>query len=88
MMNFLEKEPNSVNLKQGLFVPQAGVVNYRKVTEALAEELKSHGGQVEYFEEVVSIESKKGGKVLSTKKNKFFGDFLINCGGIVFRQIS
>ncbi len=77
----LEKEPNSV-IKQGLFVPQAGVVNYRKVTEALAEELKSNGGQVEYFEEVVSIESKKDGKVLSTKKNRFFGDFLINCGGL------
>ena len=29
----LEKEPNSV-IKQGLFVPQAGVVNYIKVTEA------------------------------------------------------
>ena len=77
----LEKEPNSV-IKQGLFVPQAGVVNYRKVTEALAEELKSHGGEVEYFEEVVSIESIKGGKVLSTKKNKFFGSYLINCGGL------
>ena len=77
----LEKEPNSV-IKQGLFVPQAGVVNYRKVTEALAEELKSHGGEVEYFEEVVSIESIKDGKVLSTKKNKFFGSYLINCGGL------
>ena len=63
-------------------MPQAGVVNYRKVTEALAEEFKSHGGKVEYFEEVVSIESKQGGKVLNTKKNKFFGDFLINCGGL------
>ena len=30
----------------------------------------------------VSIESIKGGKVLSTKKNKFFGSYLINCGGL------
>jgi len=77
----LEKEPNSI-INQGLFVPQAGVVNYRKVTEALAEEFDSLGGKVEYFEEIISIESIKGGKTLRTKKNKFQGDYLINCGGL------
>jgi len=77
----LEKEPNSI-INQGLFVPQAGVVNYRKVTEALAEEFDSLGGKVEYFEEIISIESIKGGKTLTTKKNKFQGDYLINCGGL------
>jgi len=76
-----DKEPNSI-INQGLFVPQAGVVNYRKVTEALAEEFDSLGGKVEYFEEIISIESIKGGKTLRTKKNKFQGDYLINCGGL------
>ena len=77
----LEKEPNSI-INQGLFLPQAGVVNYRKVTEALAEEFDSLGGKVEYFEEIISIESIKGGKTLRTKKNKFQGDYIINCGGL------
>ena len=76
-----DKEPNSI-INQGLFVPQAGVVNYRKVTEALAEEFDSLGGKVEYFQEIISIESIKGGKTLRTKKNKFQGDYLINCGGL------
>ena len=77
----LTKEPYSI-IKQGLFVPQAGVVNYRKVTEALAEEFSGLGGKIEYFEEIVSIESTKDGKILKSKKNKFQGDYLINCGGL------
>jgi len=77
----LEKEPNSV-IHQGLFVPQAGVVNYRNVTEALAEELESLGGKIGYFEEIISIESTTSGKILRTKKSKFQGDYLINCGGL------
>ena len=82
-----DKEPNSI-INQGLFVPQAGVVNYRKVTEALAEEFDSLGGKVEYFEEIISIESIKGGKTLRTKKNKFQGDYLINCGGLYSDKIA
>ena len=77
----LEKEPSSV-INQGLFVPQAGVVNYRNVTEALAEELESLGGKIRYFEEIISIESTTSGKILRTKKSKFQGDYLINCGGL------
>ena len=77
----LEKEPNSI-INQGLFVPQAGVVNYRNVTEALADELESLGGKIGYFEEIISIESTISGKILRTKKSKFQGDYLINCGGL------
>ena len=77
----LEKEPNSI-INQGLFVPQAGVVNYRNVTEALADELESLGGKIGYFEEIISIESTTSGKILRTKKSKFQGDYLINCGGL------
>ena len=77
----LEKEPNSI-INQGLFVPQAGVVNYRNVTEALADELESLGGKIGYFEEIISIESTTSGKTLRTKKSKFQGDYLINCGGL------
>ena len=76
-----EKEPNSI-INQGLFVPQAGVVDYRKVTESLAEELIIFGGEVKYFEEIVSIDTVEEGKILHTKNNKFHGEFLINCGGL------
>ena len=76
-----EKEPNSI-IDQGLFVPQAGVVDYKKVTESLAEELIILGGEVKYFEEVVSIDTVQDGKILHTKNNKFHGEFLINCGGL------
>jgi len=76
-----EKEPNSI-MNQGLFVPQAGVVDYKKVTESLAEELIILGGEVKYFEEIVSIDTVQDGKILHTKNNKFHGEFLINCGGL------
>ena len=76
-----EKEPNSV-INQGLFIPQAGVVDYKKVTESLAEELKILGGKVHYFEEIISIDTVEDRKILHTKYNKFQGDYLINCGGL------
>ena len=76
-----EKEPNSV-INQGLFIPQAGVVDYKKVTESLAGELKILGGKVHYFEEIISIDTVEDRKILHTKYNKFQGDYLINCGGL------
>ena len=43
----LEKEPNS-KISQGLFVPQAGVVNYKIVTNTMSEIFKKNGGDIEY----------------------------------------
>jgi len=49
-----EKEPNLL-YKAGLFVPQAGVIDYSVVSEFLKEEFISKGGEIVFNEKVTSL---------------------------------
>ena len=53
----IDKEPNS-KILQGLFVPQAGVVDYKIVTETMVDIFRNKGGDVEYFQEIVNYNGK------------------------------
>ena len=77
----IDKEPNS-KILQGLFVPQAGVVDYKVVTEMMALTFKESGGEIEYFQEIIDIKDEQDSKLVSSKKQTFAGDFLINCAGL------
>jgi L-2-hydroxyglutarate oxidase len=82
-----DKEPNS-KILQGLFVPQAGVVNYKAVTEKMAAVFKKNNGEIDYFQEIVDIADGQDSKLVSSKKETFRGDFLINCAGLFSDKIS
>ena len=82
-----EKEPNS-KILQGLFVPQAGVVDYKKVTTSMVEIFIENGGVVEYFQEIINISEDKDSKLVSSKKETFAGDFLINCAGLFSDKVA
>lgn len=83
----LEKEPNS-KILQGLFVPQAGVVNYKIVTNTMSEIFKKNGGDIEYFQEIVNISDNDDRKTVESKKDIFSGDFLINCAGLFSDKVA
>jgi len=82
-----DKEPNS-KILQGLFVPQAGVVDYKSVTERMAAVFKENNGEIDYFQEIVDIADGQDSKLVSSKKETFRGDFLINCAGLFSDKIS
>ncbi len=82
-----DKEPNS-KILQGLFVPQAGVVDYKAVTEKMAAVFKENNGEIDYFQEIVDIADGQDSKLVSSKKETFRGDFLINCAGLFSDKIS
>ncbi len=82
-----DKEPNS-KILQGLFVPQAGVVDYKAVTEKMAAVFKQNNGEIDYFQEIVDIADGQDSKLVSSKKETFRGDFLINCAGLFSDKIS
>ncbi|MBC8480040.1 MAG: L-2-hydroxyglutarate oxidase [Actinobacteria bacterium] len=82
-----DKEPNS-KILQGLFVPQAGVVDYKAVTEKMAAVFKKNNGEIDYFQEIVDIADGQDSKLVSSKKETFRGDFLINCAGLFSDKIS
>lgn len=83
----IDKEPNS-KILQGLFVPQAGVVDYKIVTETMANIFRNKGGDVEYFQEIVNITENNDAKLISSKKETFTGDFLINCAGLFSDKVA
>ena len=83
----IDKEPNS-KILQGLFVPQAGVVDYKVVTDMMADTFKESGGEIEYYQEIIDIKDDQDTKLVSSKKETFTGDFLINCAGLFSDKVA
>ena len=83
----LSIEPNSVMLN-GLFVPQAGVVDYKEVVQAYANDFIEMGGEIKYVEEIKEIENKNGLKSISGNKYTYNSEFLINCAGLFSDEIA
>ena len=83
----LSIEPNSVMLN-GLFVPQAGGVDYKDVVQAYANDFIEMGGEIKYIEEIKEIENKNGLKSIKGNKYKYNCEFLINCAGLFSDEIA
>ena len=83
----LSIEPNSVMLN-GLFVPQAGVVDYKEVVQAYANDFIEMGGEIKYIEEIKEIENKNGLKSIKGNKDTYKCEFLINCAGLFSDEIA
>ncbi len=76
-----EFEPN-VLFKYGLYVPQAGVVDYSTVSHAMKKDFISNGGEIVFNQEIKSIVSDNGVKMLISKSNNYKAKYLVNCGGL------
>ena len=85
--HLLNIEPNSV-IKNGLFVPQAGVVDYGEVVRTYADEFIELGGEIQYIEEIIQIEDIKNLKQIRGQHNSFSCEFLINCAGLFSDEIA
>ena len=85
--DLLSIEPNSV-IKTGLFVPQAGVVDYGEVVRTYADEFIELGGEIQYIEEIIEIENVHNTKKIKSKNNSFSCEFLINCAGLFSDEIA
>ena len=83
----LSIEPNSVMLN-GLFVPQAGVVDYKEVVQAYANDFIEMGGEIKYIEEIKEIENINGLKSIKGNKDTYKCEFLINCAGLFSDEIA
>ena len=83
----LSIEPNSVMLN-GLFVPQAGVVDYKEVVQSYAKDFIEMGGEIKYIEEIKEIENKNGLKSIKGNKDTYNCEFLINCAGLFSDEIA
>ncbi|WP_298314742.1 L-2-hydroxyglutarate oxidase [uncultured Aquimarina sp.] len=83
----LEKEPN-VSGTKGIFVPQAGIVDYKKVAQKLFEKSKKNGAVYFFKHKVTGIKKGKDGYKIETEEREINTKFLVNCAGLYSDKIA
>jgi (S)-2-hydroxyglutarate dehydrogenase len=76
-----EIEPHAIGIK-GLFVPETGIVDYRKVAAAYADKVRDANGDVRLSQRVVGILDRGEEIVLQTSGGDYRTKYLINCCGL------
>ncbi len=98
-----DEEPHARGLR-ALRVPETGIVDYIKVSEALAAEVRKLGGDVRLGARVTAIRNASvtraqdgstvttggaaSGKIVLTESGEFETSFLINCGGLMSDRLA
>lgn len=77
----LEIEPH-VNAVEAIRVPSTGIVDYRKVTEKLAEILENKGAHLFSGTKVTNIEEGNDEAIIESNRGTFKTRYLINCAGL------
>jgi len=76
-----EIEPHATGIK-GLFVPETGIVDYRKVAAAYAMKVRDANGDIRLGQKVVGILDRPDEIVLQTSGGDYRTKHLINCCGL------
>jgi L-2-hydroxyglutarate oxidase len=82
-----EYEPH-VRAAAGLWVPQTGVVNFSKVAQALARELREAGAEIRTNARVTRVLRQSNGFVLELADGTIEAGNLINCAGLQSDRIA
>ncbi|HLO46338.1 MAG TPA: L-2-hydroxyglutarate oxidase [Leadbetterella sp.] len=72
----------------GIKVPQTGIINYTKVSEKYAENIKSLGGQINLGERVSSISEINGISTVVTNKGSYDTTLVVNCAGLYSDKVA
>jgi (S)-2-hydroxyglutarate dehydrogenase len=73
---------------EGVFVPQAGIINYKKVAEKYAELIQKKGGQVLLNHQVLNIKKNNKSVVITTTQGDFETNLVISCAGLYADKIT
>jgi L-2-hydroxyglutarate oxidase len=76
-----EIEPHVAGLG-AIQVPQAGIVNYKQVSEKFAEIIMENGGDIHLETEVKSMQEEDAGVKIETDKGTIAAHVVINCAGL------
>jgi (S)-2-hydroxyglutarate dehydrogenase len=79
-------EPHAAGVA-AIRVPEEGIVDFKAATQAMANEVLSRGGDIQYSSEVLKLRS-AGSWHISTSGGDYEADFLINCGGLQSDRLS
>ena len=76
-----EIEPHATGIK-ALYVPETGIVDYRKVAAAYGEKVRDANGDIRLSQRVVGILDRGAEIILQTSGGDYRTKNLINCGGL------
>jgi len=74
-------EPHAAGIR-ALWSPKSGIIDFRQVALAYADEVRSRGGTILTSHEVMSIRSTESERVVATGSGEFVARDLISCGGL------
>ena len=76
-----QREP-FVSAKKALFVPQEGIVDYKKVMQTLSNLIQSRGGEVILSAEINSVKDINEKVIVSDGTKEWEFDLIFNCAGL------
>lgn len=77
-----------VNGIKGIFVPQTGIIDFKKVAAKYGEKIQSLGGEIKLGEKVKQIEYRNKVSYIITNKGEYPTDLIINCAGLFSDKIA
>ncbi len=81
-----EVEPHAAGLV-GLRVPQEGIVDYAAVADAMVEQIRGQGGDIQFSSKVTQLRN-GASWLIRTTRGDHEADFLINCAGLHCDRVS
>ncbi len=76
-----EIEPH-VAAVEAVWVPQAGIVNYKQVAEKYLELFTANGGVAHFYTKVQGLVHQPGLQIVQTSKGDFSANLIISCAGL------
>ena len=76
-----EIEPHVVGIR-ALWSPSTGIVDFRRVAMALADEVRARGGEILTGRRVTAIERRRGALILATRAGEVVAGSVIACAGL------
>jgi len=82
-----EYEPH-VSGKAGVWVPQTGIIDFKKVSVKLAENIKQKGVEIHFNQKVIGIDTRRKRTFVKTVSDTFDSHIIINCAGLYSDKIA
>ncbi len=82
-----EYEPHVTGIA-GIFVPQTGIVDYKKVAEKYATLIKEKGGDILLGQKVISITLSHTDAIVTTETTEYTSKLVVNCAGLYSDKVA
>ncbi len=82
-----EHEPHVTGL-EGIFVPQTGIVDYKKVAEKYGDLLRHQGAAIHLGEKVINIHKEEKQVTVETSQTTYTAQLVINCAGLYSDKVA